>query len=1372
MGVLSRIAPRPTVVASRHWTDKCALGRSEAAHPPGPQGDTPAFPCKARDMRHPYRRRPSNRCRLRVTARAAVHHRRHARCVWLSTLLWLLSGEPVYAATPSGEPCPLTSLAQACSEHPQAQRSTSVVRPIATPARSACVPLVSENGGTTSDEISYFGPLITLLEHSAAQPEAECFFLARTLLDTLQEHFAEAGSPDGRPTSTALSLEQHLPSQIEHDVSCVSLLTPLQLDHVAEFLACVWELPHDLPRDLELHPATRHAFRGHIAYEEGCQAGISSIAVFTDGSFDGRVSSWAFAAIAECPAGVFLVAWARGQVRLPEQNWFIGAPDHSALSAERSAVFWASAWLLGLSSAITCTIHCDCLTAAYQASGKYGAASQVSFAAACRSLVQALEAKGQFNASSILHVRGHQGNPYNELADTLASAVSLGESSLPVQYRHVCHWAVHETLSWLWLSVAALRQPSLWPDMRGQTFVDLHGNATLCPEELRPQDYFGAQIGSVSTHEQTSTSAVIDGIFVSINVQSLCEDDSSSLPNRVPFVREQLTWLGCAVAGMQETRAKSSSTIVSASHIRFLSGCDDKGCLGVELWFSRTVPFAWFGSAPIKFSVEDFRVLHWTPRILLVRYVQGSLRILFVTCHAPTATSPDRDRWWKGFVDLLLHAANDDKVVILGDLNARLCDSVTGRIGDLVWEQDHRPPSPFARLLQGLDLWVPSTFQECHWGPSHTWCAPGSTATSRIDFIIVPSGWGVPAGGSSVLHHVDFGQTGLDHFAVQLRVQVAFTAKPAFRVAKQRFDCAKATQPEAAAVVQAIFDSAPLVPWSIDAHRHYHVIATHLFDRLAQHFPAKKGARRRAFFSDTTWSLRQQRTWLRRQAHRASAVIHSWDVLCAFRAWHGLSNLSSELGACFGRILTCVAQLRHAVTELRLIQPIFRKSLRKDKNQYLSEVATQAATSTTKDVIQRLRPLLGPPRRQQRGAAPLPAVRLEDGSLATTPAAAASRWLRHFSAAEHGGPISAEDLIDRCFSRQKAIDLDTLDISDRDLPSKYDLEFAFRQSKPGRAAGNDGMPPDLLHYFPGPVARLFYPVLLKIAFRLQEPLQFKGGSVSHIYKHKGDIADCHNHRGILISNNIGKGFHSAFRRKCGSWYDAAATPLQTGGRRGFPVTLASQTVRSYQEGCLARGKSTAIIFLDLKEAFHKVARPLVHGGDMSDSHLIKVMQIFGLPAGHMDLLRSYVQQESLLVGAGASSWAALMIKEFQEDSWLTVSDGLAVVETGTRPGDSLADIVFSFLFAAVLKQVRAALIAAGFDVMLPWSEAWFRSLCPTGAPDEHLAPIDVSWMDDLALLLSADAPASLVNAVQGAASTLIDECLKALLHPNLARQKR
>ena len=152
--------------------------------------------------------------------------------------------------------------------------------------------------------------------------------------------------------------------------------------------------------------------------------------MFTDGSFNGVTSSWAFAVIAEGFSGSFLLGWARGLVHLEGQQWFIGAPDHSALSAERSAVFWATAWLLGVDPAIPCTIHCDCLVAAHQASGRYGAAAQASFASACRAIVQALEARGAFTSASILHVRGHHGHPYNELADTLAGATHLGDVEL------------------------------------------------------------------------------------------------------------------------------------------------------------------------------------------------------------------------------------------------------------------------------------------------------------------------------------------------------------------------------------------------------------------------------------------------------------------------------------------------------------------------------------------------------------------------------------------------------------------------------------------------------------------------------------------------------------------------------------------------------------------------------------------------------------------------------------------------------------------------------------------------------------------------------------------------------------------------------
>ena len=143
-------------------------------------------------------------------------------------------------------------------------------------------------------------------------------------------------------------------------------------------------------------------------------------------------------------------------------------------------------------------------------------------------------------------------------------------------------------------------------------------------------------------------------------------------------------------------------------------------------------------------------------------------------------------------------------------------------------------------------------------------------------------------------------------------------------------------------------------------------------------------------------------------------------------------------------------------------------------------------------------------------------------------------------------------------------------------------------------------------------------------------------------------------------------------------------------------------------------------------------------------------------------LRTYVRQVSRLQEAGASPRAAAIVQEFQADSWFTVGKRLAIVESGTRPGDALADIIFSFLFAAVLRKVREALVSKGFQVWLPWSDSWHRNLqVDSNRGDDALAPIDVSWMDDLALLLTAGSTAELVEAVRGT------ECLRAMLHPNL-----
>ena len=66
---------------------------------------------------------------------------------------------------------------------------------------------------------------------------------------------------------------------------------------------------------------------------------------------------------------------------------------------------------------------------------------------------------------------------------------------------------------------------------------------------------------------------------------------------------------------------------------------------------------------------------------------------------------------------------------------------------------------------------------------------------------------------------------------------------------------------------------------------------------------------------------------------------------------------------------------------------------------------------STKDVVGRLRPLLRASSRKQAFKRALPAVALEDGTLADSPEAAMERWIRHFSAIEGGSVCTEADLV-------------------------------------------------------------------------------------------------------------------------------------------------------------------------------------------------------------------------------------------------------------------------------------------------------------------------------------------------------------------------
>ena len=1260
-------------------------------------------------------------------------------------------------------------------------------RPIPTPCRRRQLPVCAEGAAATTDDgipdLEDWSSLCTLLWQSAAEVDCQAFFLARTLLETLFDHFeesAQAGTCDDHRSACALSaaselrITDHVSTARGFDLTGVTLPIGRTIDDVAALFSSAWTLEHDLPEDLRLHPTTAAQWQRHIAAPP-CPSSPSVFDLFPDGSLRNGESSWAFAVVASWAQGPSFVGFARGLVALEGQPLWIGASKHSAPNGELSAIFWALAWVFQAPQGVQCRIWSDCQFAVGQTAGWSGFNGPDLLPEACRAMFIAAEAAGKVAWHSLQHVKGHSGNPYNELADVLAKQPQFVPSDIPDQQASLASWASSRDLQWLWLYVEAVRHPHLWPTLEYGTFIDRGRPADRPPITVGKEVFFGSALVPKEDGKPAPPPRLEVAVsIVTANVQTLETSESDSFAGRVPYIREQLQFIGAAITGLQECRSAQSATFVSDTHIRYTSAKDEKGGHGVELWLSRDVPFAWSNNQPLFFSPNDLRLLFWDPRTIVARFVRGQFRLTIAVVHAPTAADKCRDQWWRDLKVRLWRLVSNDPLLLIGDFNARLTETVPGRIGDILDEDNHTPPEALYALLEAHDLWLPSTYSACHWGPSHTWISPGKGAVSRIDYVAIPSSWQVAPSGSYVLHDIDFGQKGVDHYGVFLHATWTFKGRVKDRLRVPRIDVGALADPAAKDAVACVCARAPEIAWSVDAHTHYQKLADFLAGTFAQIFPGQRAKCRQTFFTNTTWELRQQRIWLRKQIHRLGNRSLQFELGIAFRCMQRGQGWLSALLSGFASCLKDAFRLTSAVADLRSLKPILKKSIAAGRKSYLSQVAHEAVSAPVKDTVRKLRPLLGPPRRLQRGAAALPAVLLEDGTVAPDQLASDNRWLRHFSSIEDGSPCDPDDFAASCLRRQACTDLDALQLDTAELINRVQLEGSMRASPCNRACGNDNIPGELLHCHAASVARPVFQVFLKTAFRLEEPLQWKGGTLRAIWKQRGNQLECASYRAILVSSFIGKSVHGAMRSVCSPHLDSASMPLQIGGRREQPVLIASQAVRCFQQGCQKDGRSAALLFVDLQEAFHRVVRPLIHGGQLDDGHVAGIVKAVGLPPSAIDKLHSYVRESSLIAKSGATEWTARYVAEINADAWFTFGEctDIASVRGGTRPGDNLADLLFSFLFSEILGRLRDAFARENISVSLPWHHSWFLQI-PESQDDavDEQRPIDVTWMDDLAILLEATSAKGVVEKLRRAAVLTLDQCLQAILLPNLKAGK-
>ena len=1061
---------------------------------------------------------------------------------------------------------------------------------------------------------------------------------------------------------------------------------------------------------------------------------------------------------------------------------FLCPCDSHARSGEQSALLWSAVWALQGPANCHMQVFSDCLVALNQAQGTFGWAPTNELAPLCRAAFQALTVAQPFFDPIIRHVRSHQGCPANELADALAKhACRAPHESRSAHQIWAAEGIRSGTLPWLWVQLEAIRAPEYWPQQVGNTFVDTHRHSASTP--LSPHEchrVLGLQ--EPVTEETASQPVKISLRALSVNVQSLADSDgttasaqqASGFAGRARYLREQLTHLQVHVTALQEARSPDDATFVSDSHIRYCTARDSGGNFGCELWFSRLLPFVWRGQHIGHFHPNDFLTISSSPRDLLIRFARSGVRILFVCIHAPVAGHKDRDPWWQALRSKLSKLCRGTEVLLLGDFNAGFSTPLSQRVGDLVWLVKHSPPEGLLQILREHDLWLPSTFSSCHVGPHETWVSPTGSTGSRLDYIAVPRAWGVSPSGSWVDFSLDWGQARVDHYGICLDTFFLARAQHQPRQGAKNVDREAMATEAGRQLLSRICRDLPLLPWKCDVHRHYLAVEEHLSQALTVSFPSKRGTCRASHFSPTTWDLRQKRVWLRKQIAWERNGTRLAEALAAIVSWKKAIRLSAgRLSALFRRICS-TRRLRGLVEDLQAAKHCLRRSIRHDISSRIHETAAAAASLPCADVVTRLRPLLGPSKRRVRQRKALQSVCRPDGTPAQSASEVEDIWIEHFGNLEDGTKVDPVAFVRGIQGAQDSRDLEFYSLGVSDVPSRLELEQAFRQTQIGRAVGLDRIPGELLHFAADSASRALFQLFLKTALRAAEPIQFKGGALHAIWKGKSNPAFCSAHRGILVSSNVGKAFHKIARQRAVPALQTVTTDMQIGGLPSFPVVLASHFVRLYQTGSRLRRHSHGLLFLDLREAFYRVVRPLLTGTACHDEQVAAAVKAVKLPPGVMHELYDHLQSVSAAKDAGATDWADMAITEALTGTWFRFQGGSQVVNTaiGSRPGDNLADICFSFIFAKVLRTVQQDLCKQGLVPRIPWSGAMVNQVHPIDASEGETVPVlDATWMDDATFLVGASSAASLPQALVATGASVVDACVGRALLPNLDKGK-
>ena len=717
--------------------------------------------------------------------------------------------------------------------------------------------------------------------------------------------------------------------------------------------------------------------------------------------------------------------------------------------------------------------------------------------------------------------------------------------------------------------------------------------------------------------------------------------------------------------------------------------------------------------------------------MLAVRILHPCLKCIIIAARGPTSDKAPGEihAFWDSITQRVLDKFPGWKVILLCDSNAHVGSCSSSSISVHGAQTENGTGEVFHTWLLRHGIWLPSTWSSIHRGDHHTYLTPDGQHQHRLDFVGLSHNWPLDSVATHVAYDLDGSLTRCDHFAAVCSFR--FISQQSASSSTHRGRKPKLDRDAAARLLRYqphFFADLAWIPWDTDVHRHAVGLATATLGGISPQVPFARYHRRKRHLQDLTWNLINWKRQLRKHQIDGIRRLKFGFLREIFVGWRNQGRRPLKPVTSYALWLKKM-HIKLALLDfnLRKIQPIVQHMIRADDAHYYKQLAMKAGRIDNEDGLQGLwKEVRGTlPKWKSRGTQQRHDI---DDALC-----------QHFAGLEAGTQMPFETLYRNCiqFQNQVASSTPTSRICLHDLPTLFEIEQTCRKTTSARAAGLDSVLPEVCRHGAPGIAHHIHNMVFKIACSQAEPIWYKGGLIHPIYKMKGAMDDPTSYRGVVLLDVFGKKFHAWLRSRLLPLLQARRSPGQLGGLPHEQTLTGAHLLRVHGQVARAMHLSSAVVFVDVRAAFHHMLRELIFLWGETGLCLEEV-----LSSEHFELeaLRALLQDRCSTSPEDFPGHLRRLADDVHRHTWYVqagttmANNDVMATARGTRPGSPVADVGFNLLMCDILKDLHARL--AGDDLL-----TYHHQNFPVSIPP-------ITWVDDLAVPVVAMHPQNLEDVLQ------------------------